>query len=259
MIDIDPTFALGQLRQRMDRELRSLRNSLRSLEDGSYDARGHQGTATGPSIVAGNEQVASEEIAKDECAKSFLSITRVFIDFIDTLIGLKQFIADGVTVERDIASHEELTSYVNKKIAEFAREVGSRTSLTNPRKLERLGNLPPQWQEAVLAYFQVRRTLEHLKQVPDRNIEFRTWRLGVVIDGGEEFQQLPFHVDAGQVIGVRSREETRIFKAGERVILTEEDIEALIQTLSLVVGPELVKQTFPSKEVASDGSNSDGE
>jgi hypothetical protein len=123
--------------------------------------------------------------------------------------------------------------------------VGKDGHLSAHEKAKMLASLSPFLQDAVDGYFDIRAALEHHKGVAQTDLSLCTRRFEMLVDS-EPIPEIPFEVDAGQMISVRSREETRIIPKGEPVILSEAELEDIARPITLWIAPELAKGVAPN-------------
>lgn len=245
-LNIHPEFSLGRFTDQVSRACYAWRNSLRTIDAGSFYDEGKQRLRSVPDfVIADNYELTPEALRQEEHSEVVLNLTRALIDFVDTLLGLQALRGVEIHLERDLHGEQAILEYVEELIAERARTVGADRKLSNPAKVETFNIAVPVIREAILSLLDVRQALEHHKRVATRkDISLRFWRLKVEVDGGEEFKGEPMDLKAGQHLLVGFEPVIREFPVGEPIVLSEEDIENIARTLMLTIGPDLLKAAF---------------
>lgn len=157
----------------------------------------------------------------------------------DKLIASQTMMQEGILVDRNLATleeiHEYLTAYVAKKVAAVAAD----NRLNNPKKLARFDGLSDFSKRAALGYFALRRCVEHHQSVAQEDIQLCALRQKLFIDD-VEVTRLPARVSGGQHVSVRLEPEEKAFPADRRVVLSPEDVYGVVLTL-LAVASEIFR------------------
>ncbi len=230
---------LHEFQQQLANHLTSLSGTLRSLEDGSLLEKA---ALKRPYAIihfqVGVEGGMNPDMVGDACNRCFLDLTRSLINYMDRMISIRRLKGTEINFPSDVQSNEKLQAFVSAHLESCYRDVASDRSLTNPRKLRELAGLGSFEHETALSYFQLRRCLEHHGAVPTSNITIYFIR-PVILAGDEEITKLPHVVPENASINLRIDRPALLFPTGQRVFLTEADLENVYTTLGMLIGPEI--------------------
>lgn len=146
----------------------------------------------------------------------------------------------GIIVDRAIAGQDELDNFLQEYIDRHIAKVAHDQSLSNPKKIECFPGVSAPVREAALAYFRLRRTLEHHLDIPKEDLRVPLMRYGVFI-ADDEVRELPAMIKKGQCLFSRVVTEEKMFSAGVRVVLTPENASGLIFTMRNIMAPEIFR------------------
>jgi len=127
------------------------------------------------------------------------------------------------------------------------REVASDTRLTNPKKLAAFRDIDKFANEAALAYFSVRRALEHRDGRADSDINFRYGRLKLLA-GDTEIVRSGQAAAPGVGLSIGMDHASRIIPAMSEVSIGEDELEHVMFTIQALIAPEIHR-------VLNDGNN----
>src|SRR5690606_36918655 len=82
--------------------LASMRNTLRSLEDGSYYERSRIVPDGYPVFLDLKVNITDEEIAQDAIRDAFQSTVRALVDYVDLLLGIRGLIGAEFTDQQPL-------------------------------------------------------------------------------------------------------------------------------------------------------------
>ena len=170
----------------------------------------------------------------------FLNAIGKFISFLDKLIASQKNATEGIPINRDIADLEDLKRYIVQHTDEQIARVASDRALSNPKKLDCFPGLDADVRSRCLGYFQLRRTLEHHQDLPERDLNIFTKRAGLFIDDSE-VRELPHPIRKGQKMEVRILNEQKRFTGGKKIVLSPQDAHDLAFTLRNFLAPEIFK------------------
>jgi hypothetical protein len=184
------------------------------------------------------EQLGEE--APERAARTcYLNVIGKYITFLDKMIAAQRITKDGIVMDRTITVDELsafIIGYVDAKVAEVSKD----RKLTNPKKI---GNFPKASDYALntsLAYFELRRGLEHHGDLLEKDLIIPVQRVAIFIDN-EEVKTLPCPLNKGQAVGVKLVGEERRYAQGKAVVLSPQDAHDLAFTIRAVLAPEVFR------------------
>jgi hypothetical protein len=239
-VTISPVRYLGQYQKALIDHMSELRNTLRSLEDGSFLERAQ---AASPGAVVQLQFEPSGRVEPDAvaaaCNRCFLGFVRELVSFLDRMIALRRLKQEKTTLSQPITSLEDLERFIDGRLNEIYQQVARDQRLSNPAKLAEFSRLPEMPKKAVESCLALRRCLEHHGGVPTEELRLHAVR-PVILAGDQEITSLPFSAAAGVAISVRIDEVVSVFPAGVRVALSEVQLYHVIFTLQQQVGPMII-------------------
>lgn len=239
---INPDVYLAQMHQQTAASLAELRNTLRAIDDGSFAQRAAAPRPDGVvSFQLDGPQTVNQEAVHRACASSFLGLVRALITFIDRMVAVKRCLGQTIQIPSTVSTLAELQAFLDTQLEETYTNVARDTRLTNPVKLASLGVATDFVNKAALSYFSLRRCLEHHNGIPDKDIDVLYSKL-TILAGNEEITKLPFVATEGMQITMKLDDSKRTFPAGDRVQLSEHDIEQIFFTIQSIIGPQ-IRQT----------------
>lgn len=239
-ITINPDGYIGQLQKALAGHMSDLRNTLRSIEDGSYAIRAR---VTRPNAVISFQLPPmgshnTGDAAASACNGCFLDLVRELITYLDWMIAVQRLIQKKIVAPRAIHGMKEVQDFVGGQLKESYLCVARDASLTNPKKISEFSAIADLARKAALSYFAVRRCLEHRSGASSEELVLYTLKPLICV-GGKEITTLPHAVDKGNAISVRMEEDTRTFVPGSIIRLTEADVEGVYFTIQHVIAPEV--------------------
>jgi hypothetical protein len=181
------------------------------------------------------------EQAPDRAARTcFLNAIGKFISFLDKLIASQRNAKESMVIDRPITDTEDLKNYLMEKMKEQLARVASDHALSNPKKIDCIAGVDETVRKICLAYFQLRRTLEHHQDTPKEELIVPVRRAGLFIDD-VEITLLPHPLFKGQKMEVRLLSEEKIFSAGSKIVLSPQDAHDLVFTMRNVLAPEIFR------------------
>jgi hypothetical protein len=239
---INPDVYLAQMHQQTAASLAELRNTVRALADGSFAQRAAAPRPAGVvSFSLDNIQTADQDAVSRACASCFLGLVRSLITFIDRMVATKRCVGQSVQIPTAVSTLAELQAFLANQVEETYTSVARDTRLTNPVKLKSLGVASDFVNNAALSYFALRRCLEHHAGILDKDINLLYFK-STIFCGEEEVTQVPFVAKEGANVSIKFDEAERVFHAGDKVQLTEYEIEQVFFTIQSVMGPQ-IRQT----------------
>jgi hypothetical protein len=218
----------------------SLRNTLRSVEEGTFNDRARRSNSD--AVVQFSMDVQPPAVTAaylDACNKCFLDQVRALVAYVDQLLSGEKCVNELRLPLKDFSGPEELKAAFDRHLEAAYQDVSRNSHLTNPRKLEMLGDMPSFAKEASLSYFEVRRCIEHHSCVPQREIVLCYIQLTPVVNG-IAVERLPVEVPAGGIVTLRTDQLTKSFRANERMALSEADIERATLTIHGLIAPSML-------------------
>lgn len=246
------TFNLDAYRNELDRgiqeRLASLRNTLRSIEDGSY----HEGRNTSAPGSVVSYSVASftgdtTTLIQGEIKDTYIAITRTMYTFFEEVMAVKEFIAAGPTVIDREKTLDEAIEQSLKSVAEIATRIRHDQSISAPRKAVSLGPYSDFIEKTITGYIDLRNCLEHHDSVARREILLNTLRIEPWIDH-RPITALPATVNKGEAVGVSYYEHARIIAPGERVLLSEAEVNEISGTIMRGIAGSIINNMLASKQ-----------
>ena len=244
-ISYDP-FTM-KLYSELDTHLASLRNVLSPLNNKTYTQTGSQsvtGGFLGLSLPEGGG--AEENVRRQEILKTFVSMVRSFINFMDALVGIKTVVGEQTKLPKSIKTIKQLQEYMDISLKENIHKVAINKSLTNTKKLDMLPRLSSDYDLALRGYFDIRNAIEHHKSVASRDMAFSRQHQELFTDKGVQLTNLPMILEGPSTISVKFDWITNVFKKGSEITLSESDLEDFIMTLRLRIIPELITKLIKS-------------
>lgn len=168
----------------------------------------------------------------------FLALVRALITFIDRIVAVKRSVGQSVQIPSNVSNLADLQTFLAHQLEETYTNVARDTKLSNPTKLGSLGIASDFVNNAALSYFSLRRCLEHHNGIPDKDIKLLYSKL-TFFAGQEEITKVPFVAKEGANVTMKLDDSERVFHAGDKVQLTEYDIEQIFFTIQSVVGPQI--------------------
>lgn len=235
-ISADPQLA--SFRNALALQLADLKNTLRSVEDGSFETRAdapRPGALIHISITQGPKANALARVKATRGA--FLGMIRSFIDYLNWMIALRRIAKTELPVPNGKHTRESILEFVESELRRHYHEVARDTRQSNPKKLGEFPHLSPPVIETAKSFFALRRCLEHHGGVPEDDLPVQLLRQAVLV-GGREISQLPVFVD-NERVGIKIGRFQHVFPAKRPIALSEEELERIYFTLDLYLGPQV--------------------
>lgn len=238
-VKMDMTNWLGQMQQEMDGCLADLAQVSIASERKNY-ADNLAALQFGVTRLILEHPERLEAKAPERAARAcFLSAIGKFISFLDKLIASQVVSKDGISINRNL-SIDDLQNYVNEYMDERIAKVAKDTSLTNPKKIACFPGVNAMISDTALKYFELRRTLEHHQDVPEKKLTVHVHRMALVVDD-IEITALPYNINKGQTLGVRFPREERCYSPGVKITLSPQDAHDLVFTMRNVLAPDFFR------------------
>jgi hypothetical protein len=244
-VKLNPDVYLANLNQQVANSLAGLRNTLRSIDDGTFVNRASEPRPQSVVHFRIDNVHADQDSVHKACASAFLDIVRALITFIDRIVAVRRCVGKSFQVPDTVTNLVELQAFMEKQLEDTYSTVARDTKLTNPAKFKSLGVPSPAIEKAVLSYFALRRTIEHHNGVPEQDTGLWYWK-STIFCGQEEITAVPFVAKEAAQVSIKIETVERVFPAGQKIDLTESDIEQIFFTIQSVVGPEIRKTVFSS-------------
>ncbi len=237
-IAINTSAHLGAFTAAVGRHLGDLKVGLRALEDGTFQAK-----ATAPRAGALMQfQVAPGPIQEGAparlCNRCFVSIVSELVTYLDRMISVERLCALQLVVPPGVRTRADLLDVVQSESEKAYQEVAGDVKLSNPRKLNHFVGLADFIRLSALSCFEVRRVLEHHGGRPLKDVALRYSRLKLMA-GEVELTQPGRPAPVNTAISLGIAHDTRELQKGRPVELREDEIEHVVFTLQMLVGPEV--------------------
>lgn len=241
-MDIDYT---GIMQEKIGGQLSTLGRILDAIDQGNFHDPDRVNFRTSFTFQV-ETPPNPEELRQGEIDKTFLAMVRSLVDLVDTLLAYKELMKDGIQVTRELKSHEELQAYVEEYVRQEVeirtQKIAADGRRSAHQKVDELGTLPELSKKILTGLFLIRRAIEHHKRIAKSDIEFVVLHIAAFVEG-EQVMQLPFPVNAGQMLEMRVIERSRILPKGDPILLTEDDIQEVGMTILQELVPAL-QSTF---------------
>jgi hypothetical protein len=244
-VTISPDKYLGELQTSITNEVADLRSILRRLEDSSYlekaltprhDALMQLGIK--PSIATADTNAVTQA-AGSACNRCFHNLVRSLLTFIDRLIAIRRFVAEGMELPPGNQTVADVQFLINERLDEMYQVVAHDRSLSNTRKIGEFALPAGLASKSLLSFVTLRNCLEHHGGIPSQEIKVTALKL-VLSHGGEEITQLPHEVEGGATVSLIADEHEWEFPAKVAVVLTEDQIEAVYMTIIYSIARALI-------------------
>jgi len=237
---INPDVYIGQLHKSLTGHMVDLRNTLRSLEDGSFTERASAArqNAVVQLQLTPLEGYDAGAAAVAACNRCFLDLVRAMIVYFDRMIAVKRCIRKKIKLTKALRSSEDQRAFIETLLEQSYERVAHNSNLTNPTKVAEFPMLADLPRKAALSYFSIRRCLEHHAGVASKALSLYTIKLTILADD-QEITTLPYHAAEGTQISYRMDEASKVFVRGSRITLTEADAEGVFFTIQHVIAPEV--------------------
>ncbi len=180
--------------------------------------------------------------ADTACNECFLGFVRSLVELIDLLLAMRRIAAEPFNLAAGLSSAAELDAHIGELIESAYQRVARDLSLTNPGKVERFDRLDTFEREATLAYFAVRRCLEHHGGVPTSELSITYYR-PYLVAGTSEITRLGEPLPENTGVSLTAEVPKRQLAVGKPISISEAEIEFIAFTLQHVVGPGFVNAT----------------
>ena len=157
MANITASVNLESFTELLDRGLASLgrlRNTLRSVEEGTFNGGARRSNSDAVVQFAMDVQPPAVTAAYLEaCNKYFIDQIRALVAYIDQLLSAEKCVNELRLPLKDFNGPEDLKAAFDRHLEAAYQDISRNSRLTNPRKLEMLGDLPSFAKEAVIVLF----------------------------------------------------------------------------------------------------------
>lgn len=237
-INIDNYY--NQLVAEIDSCIANLQNTLRSLEDGSYETRAMQPNPNSVIEFALKNTKDPTAIRKKELNNSFKAIVSTFLDFLDNMIAVTNTIDEGIRITKSLSGVDQIQDYVKEHLKVAIQKVAKDRKLNSIDKIDKFQGLSEFSKESAIGYVSLRNSIEHHKGIANRCIELKFKRFKMFADG-DEITSLPLVVPAGGEIYVRFGVESRCIIKGQEIEFEEQELTDIALTIKLNIAPEIQK------------------
>jgi hypothetical protein len=238
-VTIDLMGWLGDLQRDLDALLRDLMEVCRAADDEKYSEESSYRFGAAEIVLPGAPN--SGQHAAERAARScFLGAIGKFISFLDKLIASRRVTQNGMRIDRPISSQDDLNQYIQEYMASQIANVAGDQSLNNPKKIECFPRIQNSIRDAALAYFSLRRTMEHHQDIPAQDLIVPFTHFGIFI-GDKEIVEFPMRLEAGEQLLGGVVTEHRKFPAGMKVILSPKDAYGIVFPLRNMIAPEIFR------------------
>ncbi|CAN5873573.1 hypothetical protein BH24CHL4_BH24CHL4_10970 [soil metagenome] len=245
-ISIDPRFAVAQMRHEITRHIAAMRNSLRALEDGTYQQRQAAGSNANLILFSVDKQIDIQAEGQRIMSSTMQATFRSFSEFIDRVLATRELTLGPVQLSRTLKSKEELDNWISSWIMSRAVEVGRDRTRPTPRKLREIGNHPQWLLDVTNGYFALRNTIEHHHSVSQSEFSVITYRVRATTESGMRDVQLFDHFEAGEIIETFWEKREQRIPKGVQITIAEQGVELTANSLVFVIGPAIVgTMAFP--------------
>jgi len=235
-LKVDFNGYINSLNSEIDSHFVSLKTTLKSIENISY--LDHQ--TTGNTMVRMIISKPNPELfKKQEINKSFKEIICSLQDFMDKLIAVSKISKEQIIIKKSITDDEELRQFLFEVENSFIQKISKDKSLTSPKKLElfKLGDI--ELNKIIKNYFEIRNSLEHHKGIADREM-ILTCRKVIICVQDKEVELIPFDVEGGESITMKSKDVSRNIPINSQIEITETEIEETLTTIKVFIATALV-------------------
>ena len=249
---------LTPLREAIEGPLAQMRITLRAIENESYEEQRNSPTPGGSVPLVLTTAPDLSAIQQRALREAFLAIIRAFVDFIDTLAGLKEVVSGNFQVTRDLTSADEFLAFFQEIRDEHTRKIAQDRRLSAYEKVRIIAALPDEQDRMVTGYFKTRRALEHHKAIPTEDIYLGAYAVRIEVDGTDIVESLPYHAEAGQQLRVGLFEQGRTIAAGQEIALSELEVSYIANSILLWIAPTLIKGLNSDTATRAEQSESSG-
>lgn len=217
------TLSLEPYGQEFTNELRFLmanvRVSLRSIAGGTFAEKAKPKPDQDVTMSFPMHDLSDAEVAERVLNNAFCDMVRELIN----LINLR-YILDDLPRRKEIPGLKRADEDALKTvIADEVYVLATNPAMTVPRKLDAISSISSTTREAVLGYNDVRNSIEHHTGIAKKGITFLTLAVVPLVDGKPV--ELPVDVQGGAEVGWGFREDKITFQKGERIVLSERQLE----------------------------------
>lgn len=160
----------------------------------------------------------------------------------DELIAFRQLRDQGTLTVPYGMSVEEARNWLTEVVSWKVTQIAADRRLTSEAKVKALRLTDG---ETLLGLFQIRNCLEHHHGIATRDLTLSLRRLEVRVDN-QAIEELPAEVAEGQTVGVGVVTEKHHYKTGQRVELSEAQVDALPFTLMTLLQDAVTSMTSPA-------------
>ncbi len=237
-VTVDSGLYLSVLSQAVDGHLGALRVALRSLEDGSFKSKAKVPRAGAFLQFSLECSATPDAAARQLCNRCFVSVVGELVTYLDRMIAIKRFTSKAVALPSGITTPDGVLQLVQRLLDDEYATVARDTTLSNPKKLALFPGIAPIARDSSLAYFAVRRCLEHHGGRSGEELTLWYGRLKLLA-GDVEITQAGQAAPTGVGISLGMDHASRVIASGADVVLTEDELEHIVFTVQSLIGPEI--------------------
>jgi len=233
---------LSMLSKAVTEHMAALRVGLRSLEDGSFKSKAE--TPRPGALMQFSLQlpvdVNRDAAAAQLCNRCFVSIVGELVTYLDRMIAFKRLRSKQLFIPTGVRTRDDVLQLIQRLLDEEYTAVARDTSLSNPKKLAEFPGIVQIANDSCLSYFSVRRCLEHHGGRAAEDLVISYGRLKLIAgDGSMEFTQPGQPGPPGVGINLSMDHTSRVLPAGNAVALKEDELEHIVFTIQMLIGPEI--------------------
>ena len=230
---------LHKFRAQTDRHLRDMRAVLHALKDKSYAEKTSSGVERSVIDVKLQSQPDLDDIRNHQTNKCVQSSVTCLFELIEWLIAIHDIHKEGgVHLTRELHNEREALEYIEEYIGQRSMKMATDIKLKADYKLD-FFRVDLEVREMAGGYVDLRNCIEHHRGIAQKDIIVMYRKFTFVI-GGTDVLALPHKAEEGQDIGIRIDNVKKQIARGDKVILSEEEAQAIVLTMQTVLGPGYV-------------------
>lgn len=222
----------------LDSHLVALQSVIRSIEDGSYSSSEMRniGLMKMPIRIPDPKTLKQKEI--DKCFKACVGSLQ---DFMDSLIGVINMCKSDIRPKKVLTGKQEVEKFLQETQDKFIQDIARDKNLKVRNKLDMLKIEDPIIRKMTDGYFGLRNSIEHHKNIADRDIEliYREFKL---LAGDIEIKTLPFQAPENTGISIRTGDITRVISKNSLIEISETEIDNVIQSIKIVIATYIIQR-----------------
>ena len=187
-LTINLQFFHNKLVSYLDSHLIALQSTIRSIQDDSFNSSKMKNIG----VMQMSMLIPTPEILKQqEINKCFKACVSSLQDFMDNLIGIINMCKSDIRPDKVLTGREEVEKFLQKTQDKFIQDIARDKNLKVRNKLDMLKVDNPTIRKMLDGYFSIRNSIEHHKNITDRDVEL-IYREFKFLAGDIEIKTLPF-------------------------------------------------------------------